>query len=114
MSQKFEIILGCFGKEDGGFISCPSVENTILIVDPLMHKYKELILHLKSFNLFEKRLLDYNAIRHFIFNLQNNFDQITKKIWTERQFLLLQKFTISHKDCGLYIDVIQMENDNEE
>lgn len=59
--------------------------------------------YLDSCRLFDRQLLDYNAIRGFIHNLYNKFDQPTRKLWSEKQFRLYQKFVIDHKDCGLFI-----------
>ncbi len=65
---------------------------------------------LDNMQLYDRVMLDYNSVRHFVFNMQEKFTFPTKKLWSEKMFLLYQKFTISHKDCGIYID---LETDHE-
>lgn len=100
------LLLGCFGLREDNFISCPSVENNILLMDPSLYKYNEMMDLFDQFKLFDRPIFDYNAIRHLIFNLQENFDQLSKKLWTEKKFELLQKFTINHRFCGLYSKLV--------
>jgi hypothetical protein len=99
----FHIVLGCFGRADDGFVSCGSIENVILEVGPSLHCYSDVMEYLDGCQLFDRPVLDYNAVRHFIFNMQSRFDQVVKKLWTEKQFTLYQKFVIDHKDCGVFI-----------
>jgi len=97
------IVLGCFGRTDDGFISCTGIQNKILLIQPGMPCYNDIMEYLDCCSLFSKMMLEYNSIRHLIFNLQEKFDMPTKKIWTEKQFKLYQKFTIDHRDCGLFV-----------
>jgi hypothetical protein len=103
--------LGCFGREDGGFVSCSGVENNILIIEPSLNNYTEIMDYLDGCQLFDKTLLEYNSVRHVILNLQDKYDQVVKKLWTERQFRLYQKFVIDHKDCGVYLKLKIIEEE---
>ena len=63
-------------------------------------------------SLFDKKLLDYNAIRNFISNLFMKFELPNRKIWSEKQYCLYQKFVIDHKNCGLYLRLgFEQKND---
>lgn len=99
------IVLGCFGRTDDGFVSCSGISNRILHVDPSNYYYSEIMNYLDNMQLFDRAMLDYNAVRHVIFNMQEKFASETHKLWSEKMFLLYQKFTISHKDCGIFIDL---------
>ena len=61
--------------------------------------------YLDSMQLFDRVMMDYNSIRHFIFNMQSKFELPTQKLWNEKMFLLYQKFVIDHKSCGLFVDL---------
>ena len=62
--------------------------------------------YLDTLRLFDKAMFDLNAIRHLIFNLQDNFDQLNKRLFTEKKFELLQKFLLNHRFCGLYAKLV--------
>ena len=97
------LVLGCFGRSDDGFVSCAGIENRILCISPSLHHYEEIMDYMDTCLLFDRMLLDYNAIRHFIFNMYDRFDQPTCRLWSEKQFQLYQKFVIDHKSCGLFV-----------
>ncbi len=99
----FNIALGCFGLRIDDFIACGGVENPILQVSTAVYRYNDLMDYLDQCRLFDKAMFDSNAIKHFIFNLQNQFDQLTKPLWTNKKFELYQKFLIDHRHCGLYL-----------
>lgn len=103
MLESINIVLGCFGRIDDGFVSCSRVENIILTVDNSLYRYNDIMDYLDVYRLFDRMLLEYNGIRHFIFNMRDKFDQIDKRIWSEKQFNLYQKFVIDHKSCGLFV-----------
>ena len=58
-------------------------------------------------------MLDINAIRHLIHNLQDRYDQKIKRLWTEKQYALYERFIISHKPCGLYTKLILVTDEQE-
>jgi len=102
-SGELNIILGCFGRTDDGFISCAGCENIILKLESSHYCYAEIMDYLDSLQLFDRALLNNNAIRHLIFNMQDRFASVSSKLWSEKMFLLYQKFTIDHRDCGLFV-----------
>lgn len=104
--EELYITFGCFGLVQDNFISCGGVENRILLIEETLFNYKELMNYIDNCRLFDKPMFDYNAIRHFIFNLRDRFDQPTKRLWSEKKFDLYQKFTIDHRHCGLYLKLI--------
>ena len=108
------IILGCFGRSDDGFVSCGSLRNRIVQIQSTDSNYSEIMDYLDSMQLFDRVMMDYNAIRHFIFDMQNKFELPTRKLWSEKMFLLYQKFVIDHKDCGLFIDLELPEDEPDE
>jgi hypothetical protein len=95
--------MGCFGFRVDDFIDCAGVENIILKCNSSLNKYHEMMNYIDACRLFDKPMLEYNAIRHFIFNLQDRFDQINKPLWSKHKFELYQKFVIDHRHCGLIV-----------
>ncbi len=108
-TEELNIIIGCFGLRNDDFISCASVENRILPISESLYNYEELMNYLDTCRLFDKPMFDYNSIRHFIFNVRDKFDQPMKRLWSEKKFELLQKFTIDHRHCGLYVKLILVD-----
>ena len=102
-AQELYLVLGCFGRTDDGFVSCAGVENRILRLHPSMEHCNDIMDYMDGCNLFDKMMLNTNAIRHFIFNIQDRFDQPTQKLWSAQRFQLYQKFVIDHKHCGLFL-----------
>jgi hypothetical protein len=99
----YDVVLGCFGLRQDGFISCGSVQNIILKVGPATHRYDEMTAYFEQCRLFDKPMFELNGIRHFIFNMQNRYDQVMRPIWTQKQFDLYQKFIMDHRFCGLFL-----------
>jgi len=104
-NEDLYVILGCFGRVDDGFVSCPGIENKILKVGDHIENHNEMMDYFDSCRLFDRAMFEYSAIRHFIHNLQDRFDQIAagKRLWSEKQYTLYQKFIIDHRLCGLYL-----------
>lgn len=103
--MKLYVVLGCYGRCDDGFVSCSGLRNRILYVNPSDPYYNDLMNYLDNLQLFDKVLMNYNAVRHFIFKIQDKFERPTEKVWSEKMFRLYQKFVIDHKDCGVFIDL---------
>mgnify|MGYP006902064646 CR=1 FL=1 len=103
MDGEIYVILGCFGRTDDGFVSCSGIKNPILVISPSNYFYNEIMDYLDNLQLFDRMMLDTNAIRHFIFNLQDRYSGVTGKLWSEKMFHLYQKFILDHKNCGLFI-----------
>lgn len=100
------VVLGCFGLRDDEFVSCAGVENRILNVEDNLVHYNQMMDYLDNCRLFDKSMFDYNAIRHVLFNVRDKFDQPNRRIWSEKKFGLLEKFTIEHRKCGIYLKLI--------
>lgn len=112
MQSPTYLSLGCFGREDDGFVSCSKVENNILLIHEKMSNYSEIMDYLDGCKLFDRPLFDINAIRHIVFNLKNRFIPVVKPLWNEKQFNLYQKFIIDHRNCGLFLK-LNIEEDSE-
>lgn len=106
IKNELYLVLGCFGRREDDFISCNGIENAILHIENNLYQYDEIMGYLDNCRLFDKPLFDLNAIRHFIFNMRDKYDQPMKRLWSEKKFDLYQKFVIEHRCCGLYVKLI--------
>ena len=119
MDENVYLVLGCYGRTEDGFVLCPSAENRILKLDETLESYEDIVNYIDSVRLFDKPLLDNNAIRHFIYNLQDRYNQKIRRLWSEREYHLLERFVNMHKPCGLYVrliivpEILDKEKDNE-
>ena len=104
MAQLY-LLLGCFGRNDDGFVSCAGCENKILRVESRLDKYNEMMDYFENCHLFDRPVFEYSAIAHFIKNMQDRYDQVAvgKRLWSEKNYILYQKFLAEHRLCGLYI-----------
>lgn len=100
------IVLGCFGRRDDNFVSCPSVENRILKIGVSIQGYETMMNYFEGCRLFDRPMFDINAVRNFVFYMQEKYDQGMKRLWSEKEFSLYQKFIIDHRMCGSYIKLI--------
>lgn len=105
------LILGCFGRNDDGFVSCASCENKILKVDVRLDKYKEIMDYLETCRLFDRPIFEYSTIAHFIKNMQDRYDQIAvgRRLWSEKQYNLYLKFIAEHRLCGIYVKLALLD-----
>lgn len=108
----FYVVLGCFGLRIDDFVDCPGVENIILKVNTSLVDYNEMMDYFDQCRLFDRPMFDFNAVRHFVFNLQNRYDQATKPLWTAKKFELYQRFVIDHRHCGPYIKLQLPQKDS--
>jgi len=100
------LVLGCYGRVDDGFVLCPSTENRILKLDDTLNDFENLMDYVEALQLFDRPMLDYNAIKHLVYNLQDRFDQKVRRLWTEKQYHALERFIQMHRPCGLYAKLI--------
>lgn len=105
-AESLFLVLGCFGFREDEFIHCPGIQNRILSLDVTLVHYHEIMKYLDGCRLFDRPLFDHNGIRHCLFNLRDQYDQITKPLWSEKRFHSLEKFTIEHRHCGLLLKTI--------
>lgn len=106
MDETAYLILGCYGRTENGFILCPSTQNRILKISDSLTNVEGVLSYFDTVKLFDRPLLDQNAIRHLIYNLQDRFDQKFKRLWTDHEYHLLERFMQMHKPCGLYSQLI--------
>jgi len=102
----FYVLLGCFGLQVDGFTCCASIENTILKVNASLPDYNEMMNYFEQCRLFDRAMFDINAVRHFIFNLQDRYSLVTRPLWSNQKFDLYQKFIIDHRHCGVYVKLV--------
>lgn len=100
------LVLGCFGRSENGFVLCSSVENRILPLDERLVNYNDIMDYFDSVKLFDRPLLEQSAIRHLLYNLQDRYDQKIKRLWTDHQYNMLERFMLMHKPCGFYVKLI--------
>jgi hypothetical protein len=115
MGDVIFLVLGCFGRRDNNFVSCAGVENRILKVTTALEHYNEAMDYFDACRLFDRPMFEMQAIRHFIFHMQDRFDQLGagKRLWSESDFTLYQKFLIDHRLCGLYVKLILVDSEEE-
>lgn len=113
-NEALYLVLGCFGRRDDYFVSCPGVENRILKIDESLEYFDEIMNYFDAVRLFDKPLFDQNALRHFIYNMQDRYDQKFKRLWSEKYYNLLERFIVSHKACGTYAKLILVNTDFDE
>lgn len=99
-------MIGCFGRRDDNFISCRGVENRVLKIDESLEHYSEMMDYFEAVRLFDKPMFDLNAIRHFVYNMQDRYDQKLKRLWSEQYYHLIERFVLSHRSCGVYVKLI--------
>jgi hypothetical protein len=99
------IVLGCFGRTDDGFVSCSKCENKILRVSPDLELYHKMMDYFDNCRLFDRPMFEFNAIKNFLYQMRERYDQIYvgKRLWSEKQYHLFEKFVIEHRNCGLYL-----------
>lgn len=112
MDENAYLILGCYGRTENGFILCSSVQNRILKIDDSLVKANDIISYFDAVKLFDRPMLDQNSIRHLIYNIQERYDQKFKRIWTDHEFHILERFMHMHKSCGLYAQLILVQEEN--
>lgn len=108
------LVLGCYGRTENGFILCPSTQNRILKLDDGLVNAEGVTSYLDVVKLFDRPMLDQNAIRHLVYNLQDKYDQKFKRLWTDHEYHLLERFMHMHKACGLYAQLILVNEEEEQ
>jgi hypothetical protein len=106
LEENAYLILGCYGRTENGFILCPSTENRILKLDDSLVNFEKIMDYFDTIKLFDRPIIDQNSIRHLIYNLQDRFDQKIKRLWTDHEYNLLERFLQMHKPCGFYAKLI--------
>lgn len=111
MDENVYLVLGCYGRTENGFVLCPSIQNRILKLDDSLVNISGVTDYLEAVKLFDRPMLDQNAIRHLIYNIQERFDQKFKRIWTDHEYHVLERFMQMHKPCGFYVQLIMTQEE---
>lgn len=112
-AEQLYLVLGCYGRIDDGFVSCSSCENKLLLVHPGLENYNAMMDYFETCRLFDKPAFEFNAIRHILENMQQRFDQLSvgRRLWSEKEIGLFQKFIMNHRTCGLYLKLKLVQPD---
>ena len=100
------LVLGCYGRKEDSFTLCPSAENRILKLDDSLVYIDEIWDYLEAVKLLDKPVINLNAIRNIVFRMQDEYDQKIKKLWSEKEFNMIERFINMHKQCGLYMKLV--------
>jgi len=100
------LVLGCFGRKEDNFELCPGVENRILKLDDSLVYIDEIWDYLEAVKLLDKPVINLNAIRNIVFRMQDKYDQKIRKLWSEKEFHMIERFINMHKQCGLYMKLV--------
>lgn len=111
VDENVYLVLGCYGRTENGFVLCPSIQNRILKLDDSLVNISGVTDYLEAVKLFDRPMLDQNAIRHLIYNIQERFDQKFKRIWTDHEYHVLERFMQMHKPCGFYAQLIMTQEE---
>lgn len=114
MEESAYLVLGCYGRKENGFVLCPSTDNRILKLDYSLVNYEGVMNYFDAVNMFEKPMLDQNAIRHLVYHLQDKFDQKLRRLWTDHEYHLIERFMHMHKPCGMYAQLIVTDETRED
>jgi hypothetical protein len=110
--QQLLLLLGCFGRVDDGFVHCRGCENTILNVDHHLQHYNQMMDYFDSCRLFDKRIYELSAIKHFVYHMQDKFYQsVGRPLWSVKEFTNYEKFIMDHRHCGNYIRLDYKQED---
>lgn len=109
MEENAYLILGCYGRVENGFSLCSSTQNRILKLDDSLVNVDGITDYFEAVRLFDRPMLDQNAIRHLVYNLQDRFDQKFKRMWTDHEYHLLERFIQMHKPCGIYARLVVVQ-----
>lgn len=106
------LVLGCHGRTENGFVLCSGMQNRILKLDDSLVNIDGVIDYLDAVRLFDRPMLDQNAVRHLVYNLQDCFDQKLKRLWTDHEYNLIERFIHMHNQCGTYAQLILVCEDS--
>ena len=100
--MKIKLVLGCWGREKEGFVSCPGVSNDILDLTNNSSRNVDIKNYLDSnFKLFDRPL--YNNVHTAMWNVQDKFSEKGNPVIPEIKFKYIEEFCIDHAKCGLFL-----------
>lgn len=96
------VVIGCWGREEDGFVSCNGVSNEILDLSKGSGRNTKISNYLDEiYKLFDKPL--YNNVHTAIWNIQEKFSEKGNPVFKEGLFKKIEEFCLSHHKCGLYL-----------
>lgn len=100
--MKITLILGCWGRNEDGFITCNAVSNKILDLTKETPRNADISNYLDShLKLFDKPL--YSNVHTAIWNIQEKFSLLEKPVFNEKLFRKMEEFCIVHAKCGVFL-----------
>ena len=96
------LILGCWGREEDGFISCSGISNKILELTQQTERNRMIIDFLDdTYRLFDKPL--YSNVHTALFGIQDKFSSTGFPVFSKVEFHRIEAFCQMHAKCGLYL-----------
>ena len=100
--MKLFLILGCWGREENGFIICKGIENIIIDLTKKTTQNIQIVDFLDSkYFLFDRPL--YNNVHTALWNLQEKCSQKGHLVFSSELFKYMEEFCIFHKKCGVFL-----------
>jgi len=107
------LVLGCWGREYGGFKICSGVTNKILDITKDSELNVAIAQYLDShFHMFDRPL--YNNVHTAIWNIQDKFSTKGKPVFQDVVFRSMEEFCVAHSKCGLFLRLELEEGDHYE
>ena len=105
--------LGCWGREEKGFIICKGIENTIIDLTKKSDRNVQIVDFLDSrYFLFDRPL--YNNVHTALWNLQDKFSISGVPVFNSELFKYMEEFCIFHKKCGVFLRLKMGKEENNE
>ncbi len=111
LQEQIYLTLGCYGREEDKFVLCPSCSNRILLLEDSLENIEEIWAYLEAIQLLDRPMINLNAIRNTVYRMQEKYDQKFKKLWSEKDFNIIERFIHMHKPCGLYLKLEVSDNE---
>jgi len=100
--MKIALILGCWGRDKEGFISCPGITNEILDLTKNSSRNVKIKDYLDShFRIFDRPL--YNNVHTAVYNVQEKFSEKGDPVISQIKFRYIEEFCANHNRCGLFL-----------
>lgn len=110
--MKIILILGCWGRNENGFVICDGVSNQILDLTDNSGRNEDISNYLDShFKLFDKPL--YSNVHTAIWNIQEKFSIKGKPVFEKRAFSWMEEFCLMHAKCGLFLRLELIEKEEQ-
>lgn len=108
--MKILLVLGCWGREQDGFVMCGGIINRIYDLTKGSERNVSIADYLDTnFKIFDKPI--YNNVHTVLWNIQDKFSVKGDSVFKEKTFKQLEEFCILHRKCGLYLRLDLIEED---